>query len=78
MTFKKTEKEIITAIVKYGEKDNSMAKVLNKSQLLEKKGIVIAFASGRNYVFRDKKSGSETRHHVRVLFRSPLCHQHLS
>ena len=55
MTFKKSEKEIIKAIVKYGEKDNSMAKVLNKSQLLEKKGIVIAFASGRNYVFRDKK-----------------------
>lgn len=55
MTFKKSEKEIIKAIVKYGEKDNSMAKVLNKSQLLEKKGIVIVFASGRNYVFRDKK-----------------------
>ena len=55
MTFKKSEKEIIKAIVKYGEKDNSMAKVLNKSQLLEKKGIVIAFASGRNYVFCDKK-----------------------
>lgn len=55
MTFKKSEKEIIKAIVKYGEKDNSMAKVLNKSQLLEKKGIVIAFASGRNYFFRDKK-----------------------
>lgn len=55
MTFKKSEKEIIKAIVKYGEKDNSMAKALNKSQLLEKKGIVIAFASGRNYVFCDKK-----------------------
>lgn len=35
MTFKKSEKEIIKAIVKYGEKDNSMAKVLNKSQLLD-------------------------------------------
>lgn len=55
MTFKKSEKEIIKAIVKYGEKDNSMAKVLNKSMLLEKKGIVIAFASDRNYVFCDKK-----------------------
>ena len=55
MTFKKSEKEIIKAIVKYGEKEKSMAKVLNKSQLLEKKGIVIAFASGRNYVFCDKK-----------------------
>lgn len=55
MAFKKTEKEILKAIVKYGEKDNSMAKVLNKSRLLENKGIVIAFASGRNYVFRNKK-----------------------
>lgn len=53
--FKKTEKEILKAIVKFGEKDNSMAKVLNKSQLLEKRGIVIAFASGRNYVFCDKQ-----------------------
>lgn len=54
MTFKKTEKEIIKAIVKYGEKDYSMAKVLNKSKLLENRGLVIAFASGRNYVFSDK------------------------
>jgi len=54
MTFKKTEKEIIRAIVKFGEKENSMAKVLNKSKLLEKRGIVIAFASSRNYVFFDK------------------------
>jgi hypothetical protein len=55
MTFKKSEKEILKAIVKYGEKENSMAKVLNKSKLLENKGIVIAFASNRNYVFCDKK-----------------------
>lgn len=55
MTFKKTEKEIIKAIVKYGEKDYSMAKVLNKSKLLENRGLVIAFASGRNYVFSDKQ-----------------------
>lgn len=55
MTFKKTEKEIIRAIVKFGEKENSMAKVLNKSKLLEKRGIVIAFASSRNYAFFDKK-----------------------
>ena len=55
MTFKKTEKEIIKAIVKFGEKENSMAKVLNESKLLEKRGIVIAFASSRNYVFFDKK-----------------------
>ena len=54
MTFKKTEKEIIKAIVKYGEKENSMAKIINKSQLLENRGVVIAFSSGRNYVFLDK------------------------
>lgn len=55
MTFKKTEKEIIKAIVKYGEKEHSMAKVLNKSKLLENRGLVIAFASGRSYVFSDKQ-----------------------
>lgn len=57
MTFKKTEKEIIKAIVKYGDEKNSMAQVINKSQLLEKRGIVIAFgAHGTNcsYVFSDK------------------------
>ena len=55
MTFKKTEKEIIKTIVKYGEKEHSMAKVLNKSKLLENRGLVIAFASGRSYVFSDKQ-----------------------
>ena len=58
MTFKKTEKEIIKAIVKYGDEKNSMAQVINESQLLEKRGIVIAFgAHGTNcsYVFFDKE-----------------------
>lgn len=58
MTFKKTEKEIIKAIVKYGDVKNSMAQVINESQLLEKRGIAIAFgAHGTNctYVFFDKK-----------------------
>lgn len=55
MTFKKTEQEIIKAIVKYGGEVKSLAEVINKSQLLEKRGIVIAFASGRNYVFLDKQ-----------------------
>lgn len=55
MKFKKTEKEIIKAIVKYGENEQSMAKVLNKGKLLENRGIVIAFASGRNYIFSDKQ-----------------------
>ena len=55
MTYKKTEKEIIKAIVKYGGQVNSLAKVINKSQLLENRGIVIAFASDRNYFFLDKQ-----------------------
>ena len=58
MIFKKTEKEIIKAIVKYGDEKNSMAQVINESQLLEKRGIVIAFgAHGTNcsYVFFDKE-----------------------
>jgi hypothetical protein len=41
MTFKKTEKEIIRAIVKYGGDVMSLADVLNKSHLLEKRGIAI-------------------------------------
>lgn len=54
MTFKETEQEIIKAIVKYGGEVKSLAQVINKGQLLEKKGIVIAFSSGRNYVFLDR------------------------
>lgn len=55
MTYKKTEKEILKAIVEYGQEEHSMAKVLNKSRLLENRGIVIAFASNRNYIFYDKQ-----------------------
>ena len=58
MTFKNTEKEIIKAIVKYGDDKNSMAQVINESQLLEKRGVVIAWgAHGTNcsYVFLDKQ-----------------------
>lgn len=58
MTFKNTEKEIIKAIVKYGDGKNSMAQVINESQLLEKRGVVIAWgAHGTNcsYVFLDKQ-----------------------
>ena len=56
MTFKKSEKEIIKTIVKYGgEDDKSLAEVLNASKLLEKKGIAIISQSSRNYVFLDKK-----------------------
>ena len=56
MTFKKSEKEIIKAIVKYGgEGDKSLAEVLNACKLLEKKGIAVISQSSRNYVFLDKK-----------------------
>ena len=41
MTFKKSEKEIIKARVKYGGEVKSLAEVINKSQLLEKRGIAI-------------------------------------
>jgi hypothetical protein len=54
MTFKKTEKEIIKAIVKYGDGKCSLAEALDKGKLLEKKGIAIIHANGRNYVFLDK------------------------
>lgn len=53
MTFKNTEKEIIKAIVKYGDKMNSMAQVINESQLLEKRGIVIVWgAHGTNWIWQ--------------------------
>lgn len=56
MTFKKSEKEIIKTIVKYGgEDDKSLAEVLNESKLLEKKGIAIISQSSRYYVFLNKK-----------------------
>lgn len=54
MTFKKTEKEIIKAIVKYDGKAKSLAEVFNKSQLLEKKGIGIVQYGGKNMAFLRK------------------------
>lgn len=41
MKFKKTEKEIIKTIVKYGGDVKSLADVINKSHLLENRGIAI-------------------------------------
>lgn len=55
MALKKTEKDILKAIVKYGERESSMAIVINKSRLLEKMGIVVAFGHNRNHVFYDKQ-----------------------
>lgn len=55
MTFKKTEKEILNAIVKYGNNEKSLAEVLNESKLLEKKGIAIIHESNKYFVFLDKR-----------------------
>lgn len=54
MTYKKTEKEIIKAIVQYDGKAKSLAEVLNKSKLLKKRGIGIVQYGGNNIVFLDK------------------------
>ena len=54
MTFKRTEKEIIKAIVKYDGKAKSLAEVFNKSKLLEKRGIGIVQDGGKNMVFLRK------------------------
>ena len=54
MTFKKTEKELIKAIVKYGDNEKSLAEVLHQSKLLEKRGIAIVHENNQYYVFIDK------------------------
>ncbi len=54
MKFKKTEKEIIKAIVKYGDKSETLAEVFNKSHLLENKGIGIVQYGEKNLVFLRK------------------------
>lgn len=54
MTFKKTEKEILKAIVKYGDGRISLAEALDKSKLLEKRGIAIINEYDKYYVFLDK------------------------
>lgn len=53
MTFKKTEKEILKAIVKYGGDVKSLADVINKSHLLEKRGIAI-IPNNRNLIYLKK------------------------
>lgn len=54
MKFKRTEKEMLRAIVKYGGESKSLAEVLNKSKLLEKRGIAIIHKNSFNYIFLDK------------------------
>lgn len=51
MNLNKTDKEFIRAIVKYDGKAQSLADVLNKSRLLEKRGIGIVQHYDKNIIF---------------------------
>ena len=61
MNFKKTEKEIIKAIVKYGGEVKSLVDVLNESKILEKRGIAIVPCPNDKvcYIFLHKDKFSE-------------------
>ena len=61
MNFKKTEKEIIKAIVKYGGEVKSLVDVLNESKILEKRGIAIMPCPNDKlcYIFLHKDKFSE-------------------
>lgn len=54
MNLNKTDKEFIRAIVKYDGKAQSLADVLNKSRLLEKRGIGIVQHYDKNIIFLRK------------------------
>ena len=49
--WKESEKEIIRAIVKYDGEEKSLAKVFNKSKLLENRGLAIVQNGGENIIF---------------------------
>ncbi|MBR3569045.1 MAG: hypothetical protein IKN94_12310 [Salinivirgaceae bacterium] len=49
--WKESEKEIIRAIVKYDGKEKTLAKVLNKSKLLENRGLAIVQYGVENIIF---------------------------
>lgn len=52
--WKESEKEIVKAIVKYDGKAKSLAEVLNKSKLMEKRGVGIVQYGGNNMFFLKK------------------------
>ncbi len=54
MTFKDSEKEIIRTIVKYDGEVKSLAEVINKSELLEKRGIAFATDGRNGFIFLKK------------------------
>ena len=51
MQLKKTEKEIIQVLVKYGDKEKTMAEVINRSRLLQNKGIAVVPYNESDYIF---------------------------
>lgn len=55
MTFNDNQKEIIRAIVKYGDGTKSMAQIINQSRILEKQGIGLVPYGGNVYVFLSKE-----------------------
>lgn len=59
MKFKKTEKEILKTIVKHSGEVKSLAEVLNKSKLLEERGIVIVPNSHPNFIYLSKEKYTE-------------------
>lgn len=58
MNFKETEKEIIRTIVKYGSDVKSLAEVINKSHLLENRGIAI-IPNNRHLIYLKKAQYKE-------------------
>ena len=54
MILNHTEKEFISAIITYEGKTKSLAEVLNKSKLLERRGIGIVQYGGKNIIFLRK------------------------
>ena len=54
MILNHTEKEFISAITTYEGKAKSLAEVLNKSKLLERRGIGIVQYGGKNIIFLRK------------------------
>ena len=55
MKFKKTEKEIINALVKYEGKGRTLAGALTQSKVLERHGVVIVPNGNEFFAFFDKK-----------------------
>lgn len=67
MTFKKADKELIKALVKYSGDAESLADAINKSHLLEKRGWNIVVSDDEKYYlfYRQDKYGYEDEQKVR-------------